>query len=159
MLLIIELLAKLFVNILVIYPCLIDLLNENFNHNLIFIEKLCLRIKPVHKWRILFRSLLCYIWSSLSWCFWFWNFSIVRSLCIAQFASFQVSGHLMSMDFVPIITTTKSMPSRDILVHKHGPATGVMPVFIPLMPLWPSIAWVLYHLYVFLLPFIPFLTV
>ena len=96
-------------------------------------------------------SLLCYIWSSLSWCFWFWNFSIVRSLYIAQFASFQVSGHLISMDFVLIMTTTKSMPSRDILVHRHGPATGVMPVFIPLMPLWPSIAWVLYHLYVFLL--------
>lgn len=113
----------------------------------------------VHKWRILFKSLLCYIWSSLSWCFWFWNFSIVRSLYIAQFASFHVSGHLISMDFVLIMTTTKSMPSRDMLVHRHGPATGVMPVFIPLMPLCPSIAWVLYHLYVFLLPFRPFLTV
>ena len=96
-----------------------------------------------HKCLILLRRRLCYIGSSLLPQFFipfvFWNFSIVFSLCNAQFASFQVSAHLMSIFFVQIITTISSLFSLFKLVHKHGPAAGVIPVLIPLIPLYPSI--------------------
>ena len=52
----------------------------------------------------------------------------------------------MSMDFVQMITTIRSMPSMLIEVHRQGPAAGVTPVLIPLMPRWPNIRCVLYHL-------------
>jgi hypothetical protein len=34
---------------------------------------------------------------------------------------------------------TKSILSYEILVVRHGPAAGVIPVLIPLIPLYPSI--------------------
>ncbi len=120
-----------------------------------------------HKCLILLRSLLCYIWSSslllsLFICFLFgrlWNLAMVFILCMVQLANFHVSGHLISIDFVPRITTIISKSSYHIDVHKHGPAFGVTPVLIPLMPLYPSIKCVLYHLYVLLFPFVFFFTI
>jgi len=75
-----------------------------------------------------------------------------------QLASFHVSAQRMSIDFVQMMTIISSIPSLQILVHKQGPAEGVIPVFIPLIPLWPNIKWVLYHLYVLLFPLVFFFT-
>jgi len=54
---------------------------------------------------------------------------------MAQLANFHVSAHLISMLLVFIITTVISKSSYHIEVHRHGPALGVTPVFIPFIPL------------------------
>ena len=41
----------------------------------------------------------------------------------------------MSIDLVEIITIISSIPSRLMLVQRQGPAVGVIPVFIPFIPL------------------------
>ena len=80
-----------------------------------------------------YNNRLCYIGSLLSCaCL---NFSIVLSRVMVQFASFQVSGQRISMFLVQMITTIISKSSLQMLVHKQGPALGVMPVFTPLIPL------------------------